>query len=61
MEPNEKLRKAEKLYEGQVIGPESIAVDPAGIVYTGLGDGRIVKFVDGKIVEVARTGKPPCG
>ncbi|XP_031572251.1 adipocyte plasma membrane-associated protein-like [Actinia tenebrosa] len=60
LEQNEELRKTERLYKGQIAGPESIAIDSEGTVYTGLADGRIVKFVDGKIVDVARTGKPPC-
>lgn len=34
----------------------------AGVLHTGLADGRIVKIVDDEIVEVVRTGRPsPCG
>ena len=32
-----------------------------GTLYTGLADGRIVKLEGEKVVEVVRTGKPPCG
>ncbi|EDO43012.1 predicted protein, partial [Nematostella vectensis] len=54
--PNTKLQESEQLFKGQVVGPESIAVDSSGIIYTGLADGRIVKFVGDKVVDVVRTG-----
>ena len=32
-----------------------------GTLYTGLADGRIVRLEGDKVIEVVRTGKPPCG
>ncbi|KAM5164399.1 adipocyte plasma membrane-associated protein [Mantella aurantiaca] len=60
LEANIKLRKAERLYEGQLVGPESI-VNIGDILYTGTADGQIVKIEDDKIHTIARLGKPPCG
>eukprot|EP00897_Mesotaenium_endlicherianum_P010289 jgi/Mesen1/9289/ME000060S08726 len=34
---------AELLYVGEIFGPESLAFDSEGRLYTGLGDGRIVR------------------
>ncbi|XP_060781521.1 adipocyte plasma membrane-associated protein [Neoarius graeffei] len=59
-EPNLKLRQAERLFEDQLIGPESIA-NIGDILYTGTADGRIVKIDGRKIKVVATLGKPPCG
>ncbi|XP_053476711.1 adipocyte plasma membrane-associated protein [Ictalurus furcatus] len=59
-EPNLKLRQAERLFEDQLIGPESIA-NIGDILYTGTADGRIVKIDGRKINVVATLGKPPCG
>ena len=33
----------------------------AGVLHTGLHDGRIVKIVNDEIVEVVRIGKPSHG
>lgn len=60
LEPNLKLRLAERLFEGQLIGPESIA-NIGDVLYTGTFDGQILKIEDGKIHTVARLGRPPCG
>nr|XP_033793775.1 adipocyte plasma membrane-associated protein isoform X1 [Geotrypetes seraphini] len=60
LEPNLKLRKAERLFEGQLVGPESIA-NIGDVLYTGTADGQIVKIEDGKSHTVARLGRPPCG
>jgi sugar lactone lactonase YvrE len=43
---NNLLESAELLAVGQVPGPEAIAVDPTGIMYTGTIDGRIVSIDD---------------
>ncbi|XP_018415049.1 PREDICTED: adipocyte plasma membrane-associated protein [Nanorana parkeri] len=60
LEANLKLRKAERLYEGQLVGPESIA-NIGDVLYTGTADGQIVKIEDDKIHTIARLGRPPCG
>ncbi|XP_063774201.1 adipocyte plasma membrane-associated protein isoform X1 [Pseudophryne corroboree] len=60
LEANLKLRKAERLYEGQLLGPESIA-NIGDVLFTGTADGQIVKIEDGNIHTIARLGKPPCG
>ncbi|XP_021935235.1 LOW QUALITY PROTEIN: adipocyte plasma membrane-associated protein-like [Zootermopsis nevadensis] len=54
---NSLLNNAEQLYSGKVHGPEAFA-DHKGVLYTGLHGGEIVKFVDGKVVPVAKFGKP---
>lgn len=54
---NSMLTKTERLFEGKVFGPESMAFDSKGILYTGLGDGRIVKLEEDKVKEINRTGK----
>ncbi|KAK1171617.1 adipocyte plasma membrane-associated protein [Acipenser oxyrinchus oxyrinchus] len=60
LEPNFKLRQAERLFEGQLIGPESMA-NIGGVLYTGTADGKIVKIEDGKMHTLATLGRPPCG
>ncbi|KAM3863415.1 adipocyte plasma membrane-associated protein [Diretmus argenteus] len=59
-EPNLKLREAERLFEDQIAGPESIA-NIGDVLYTGTADGKIMKLVGRRIHVVARLGKPPCG
>ncbi|XP_066025506.1 adipocyte plasma membrane-associated protein-like isoform X2 [Pocillopora verrucosa] len=54
---NSILTKTQKLYEGDLVGPGSIAADSEGTLYTGLADGRIVKLEGDKVVDVVRTGK----
>ncbi|KAA0717554.1 Adipocyte plasma membrane-associated protein [Triplophysa tibetana] len=59
-EPNIKLRQAERLFEDQLIGPESIA-NIGDVLYTGTADGKIVK-IEGRNFHVLTTlGKSPCG
>ncbi|XP_068088333.1 adipocyte plasma membrane-associated protein isoform X2 [Hyperolius riggenbachi] len=60
LEANFKLRKSVRLYEGELVGPESI-VNIGDVLYTGTADGQIVKIEDEKIHTIARLGKPPCG
>ncbi|XP_029450366.1 adipocyte plasma membrane-associated protein [Rhinatrema bivittatum] len=60
LEPNLKLRQAERLFEGSLVGPESI-VNIGDVLYTGTADGQILKIEDGIIHTVARLGRPPCG
>lgn len=57
LEPNTLLREATPLAAGQITGPEDVAIDAAGVVYTGLVDGRIVRIKpDGQVETFARTG-----
>lgn len=58
--PNLKLRLAERLFENQIQGPESIA-NIGDVLYSGTADGRIVKIVGRRVHTVARLGKQPCG
>ncbi|KAE8601290.1 hypothetical protein XENTR_v10013617 [Xenopus tropicalis] len=60
LEPNLKLRQAKRLYEGELVGPESLA-NIGDVLFTGTADGQILKIEDGKIHTIARLGKPPCG
>ncbi|KAF1375348.1 hypothetical protein PFLUV_G00218880 [Perca fluviatilis] len=58
-EPNLKLRDAQRLFEDQITGPESIA-NIGDVLYAGTADGKIVKLVGRRIITVARLGKLPC-
>lgn len=59
-EPNFKLREAQRLFEDQIVGPESLA-NIGDVLFTGTADGKILKL-DGKRIHVlARLGNPPCG
>ncbi|NWR77623.1 APMAP protein, partial [Centropus unirufus] len=60
LEPNIDLRKAERLWENQLVGPESIA-NIGDVLFTGTADGKIIKIEDGEIHTVARIGHGPCG
>ncbi|XP_067900620.1 adipocyte plasma membrane-associated protein [Heterodontus francisci] len=60
LEPNFKLRQAERLFEDQLLGPESIA-HLGDVLFTGTADGQILKISDGQIHTLARIGKLPCG
>jgi len=56
---NEKLNGAERLFEGEIKGPEGFAVFE-NTLYTGLRGGAVVKLVDDKLVPVADLSHP-CG
>ncbi|KAM9803770.1 adipocyte plasma membrane-associated protein [Neosynchiropus ocellatus] len=58
--PNLKLRDAERLFQDQLNGPESIAA-LGDVLFTGTADGKIVKLMGRRIFTLARLGKPPCG
>ncbi|KFM67955.1 Adipocyte plasma membrane-associated protein, partial [Stegodyphus mimosarum] len=60
LKPNEKLDKTERMHENEIHWPESLAVHQ-GVVYTGLGDGRIVRITPDKVTEICRTGKECAG
>jgi signal peptidase I len=57
--PNKRLDAAEPLLEGQIVGPESIAVRKDEI-YTGVIGGDVIRYKDGKMEVVAKFGKE-CG
>jgi sugar lactone lactonase YvrE len=61
--PNDFLAKAERLGEGEGIGPEDVDVDAQGRIYGGYLDGRILRFdAQGKLLDVfADTGGRPLG
>ncbi|KAJ3697156.1 hypothetical protein LUZ61_000861 [Rhynchospora tenuis] len=52
----DKLQKAEILFQNQIQGPESIAFDPLGRgPYTGIADGRVVFWDGSSIIDFAYT------
>lgn len=58
--PNTRLAEAAHLKSG--VGPEGVEMDAAGNLYTGLHDGRILRFgTDGSVRELANTGGRPLG
>ncbi|XP_032408707.1 adipocyte plasma membrane-associated protein-like isoform X1 [Xiphophorus hellerii] len=59
-EPNLRLREARRLYEDQLLGPESI-VNMGDVFFTGTADGKILKLIGRRIVTLATLGRPPCG
>ncbi|XP_026508993.1 adipocyte plasma membrane-associated protein [Terrapene carolina triunguis] len=59
LEPNIKLRQAERIFENQLIGPESIA-NIGDVLFTGTADGKILKIEDGEIKTLAILGHGPC-
>ena len=44
MAPNGELEVAERLVHGQIVGPESVAIDKEGRIYAGTTDGKIVRM-----------------
>ena len=60
---NEKLKGIQRLAVGAGRGPEAIAVDAVGRVYSGYADGRVVTLAaDGSsYIEAANTGGRPLG
>jgi sugar lactone lactonase YvrE len=60
---NDRLKAAERLAEGQGAGPEAIALDTEGSVYTGYVDGRVMRFdAQGRNgTLLANTGGRPLG
>lgn len=61
-EPNTRLRDAEALAVGKLVGPEDVETDKEGRIYTGLADGRIVRITaDGAVEDFVNTGGRPLG
>jgi sugar lactone lactonase YvrE len=62
-EPNQKLSHVEWLQKGHVQGPEAIAIDSQGRIYTGTSNGQIVRVAaDGSSLDtVASPGGRPFG
>ena len=76
---NTELKKAKRLFEEEIQGPEAFVVDKdgedtaqkilqivmtpfsVGNMFTGLGDGRVIRFTDRNIETVVRLGPPPYG
>ncbi len=58
---NTALQNATLLAQGQLHGPEDIAIDAEGRVHAGLHDGRIVRIDGNAVVTLADTGGRPLG
>lgn len=56
LEPNEDLRAAERLADGEIIGPEDVDIDAEGRIYGACEDGRIVRILPDGTVEDWSTG-----
>ena len=64
--PNRDLARLERIGAGRVHGPEDVAVDEDGRIYTGTADGRIVRVSidesgEERVETFARTGGRPLG
>ncbi len=60
---NDRLKNAERLAQGECTGPEAIALDAQGRIYTGCIDGRVMRFdAEGRNGQLlANTGGRPLG
>lgn len=60
---NGRLRAVQRLADGAVDGPEAVAFDASGQLYTGVEDGRILRIDprDGRCVVVGNTQGRPLG
>lgn len=59
LEVNNLLDNAERLFEGQVHGPETL-IKRGNEIYTGIHGGEVIKITGDHITHVAKFGKP-CG
>jgi hypothetical protein len=49
--PNNRLLSAQKILLNQLNGPEALLLEDGGrTIYTGTGDGKLLRIVDGQIV-----------
>ena len=55
---NDLLKRGQRLFEHELMGPEALIMDEEGRVYTGLGDGRIIRLDQdlGGFTTLLRTG-----
>ncbi len=64
-QPNSLLENASLALQGQIEGPEDVAVGPDGQIYAGLLDGRIIRFTfdrsEETLEDYANTGGRPLG
>ncbi|ODM97114.1 Adipocyte plasma membrane-associated protein [Orchesella cincta] len=58
--PNAKLDRAELVFDGEFVGPESIAIRKDE-VYTGVIGGYIIRYKNDKWEKIVQTGKPCAG
>jgi len=60
---NERLASAEVLAADAGVGPEGLAFDAQGMLYSGFVDGRVIKLdpATGTLTELANTGGRPLG
>uniref|UniRef100_T1JJK8 Strictosidine synthase conserved region domain-containing protein n=1 Tax=Strigamia maritima TaxID=126957 RepID=T1JJK8_STRMM len=55
---NHKLQRTRRLFENESFAPESFAADKKGNLYTGMGDGRIMRISsEGQLQFITRTGR----
>lgn len=54
LQVNHKLQKVKKLFQDEIIGPESYTIDSNGVIYTGSADGKIWK-ISGETAQVLMT------
>jgi len=60
--PNDALKKAHRIANGRVIGPEDVDMDNEGRLYSGTQDGKIVRVdANGELSVFATTGGRPLG
>lgn len=59
LEPNNLLENPEKLFVGQLSGPEHLLARD-GVIYASLHDGGVVKIEGDKISEIGKFGKLCC-
>ena len=61
LSPNEELRAAKKLGAGLLQGPEDVAINELGEIFTGTADGYVKKLLDGTIEAFSYLGGHPLG
>jgi len=60
--PNDALKKAHRIADGKVLGPEDVDMDAEGRLYSGTQDGKIVRVdANGELSVFASTSGRPLG